>query len=109
VIAGKLLRIFIDEDDRVDGGPLHLAVVEALRSAGFNGATALKGIEGFGRSRRVRSARTADLAISLPVLIEVIEGEGKIDAFLPTLEAMMTGGLVTLETIQLIHVTDANA
>ncbi len=109
MIAGKLLRIFLDEDDRIEGRPLHLAIVDELRLAGFTGATVLKGIEGFGGSRRIRAARAPDLALGLPVLIEVIEGEAKIAAFLPKLEAMMTGGLLTLETIQLIHVTSGSA
>lgn len=105
MIAGKLLRIFLDEDDRIDGRPLHLAIVEALKASGFAGATVLKGIEGFGASRRVRAARAPDQAAGLPVLIEVIEAEAKIAEFLPTLQALMTGGLLTLETIHLIHVT----
>jgi uncharacterized protein len=105
LIAGKLLRIFLDEDDRIDGRPLHLAIIDALVSAGFSSATALKGIEGFGASGRLRAARAVEQSAGLPVLIEVIEEESKVVAFLPMLEAMMSGGLLTLETIQTIHVT----
>ena len=102
MISGKLLRIFVDEDDRIAGRPSHLAIVDELRSAGFSGATVRKGIEGFGPSRRLRAARAIDSAAGLPVLIEVIDDEAKIAAFLPKLEAIVTSGLLTLETI---HVT----
>jgi len=103
-LTGKLLRIFVDEDDRIDGRPLHLAIVDALRSAGFSGATVLKGIEGFGASRRVRAARAIDQAAGLPVLIEVIDEEARVLEFLPTLNFLMTGGLITLEKIEVMHV-----
>ena len=103
-LFGKLLRVFVDEDDRLDGRPLHLAIVEALQAAGFSGATVLKGIEGFGYSRKVRAAHAIDQALGMPVLIEVIDDEDKIAAFVPTLTAMMTSGLITLERIELIHV-----
>jgi len=103
-LAGKLLRIFVDEDDRIDGRPLHLAIIDALQSAGFSGATVLKGIDGFGASRRVRSARAIDRAAGLPVLIEVIDDEARVMEFLPTLKVLMTGGLITLEKIEVMHV-----
>lgn len=99
--SAKLLRIFLDEDDRIGGRPLHLAIVDALLSSGFAGATTRKAIEGFGASRRIRAARAHDHATGMPILIEVIEDESKLAAFLPTLEAMMMGGLLTLETIQI--------
>ncbi len=105
MISGKLLRIFVDEDDRFAGRPLHLAIVDELRSAGFSGATVLKGIEGFGPTRRLRAARAIDSAAGMPVLIEVIEDEDKIVAFLPKLEAIVTSGLLTLETIHAMRVT----
>ena len=108
-VIGKLLRIFVDEDDRINGRPAHLAIVEAMVAFGFSGATVLKGIEGFGRSRRLRAARAMDQAMGLPVLIEVIDDEVRIAAFLPKLESLMHGGLVTLERIESIHVVRENA
>ncbi len=104
-ITGKLLRIFIDEDDRHDGKPLYMAIVEALKAAGFTGATVLKGIEGYGVHNTVHAARTFDLSTNLPILIEVIEEEAKVLAFLPSLRAMIPEGLITLENLELMRIS----
>ncbi len=104
-ITGKLLRIFVDEDDRYEGKPLYMAIVEALRAAGFTGATVLKGIEGYGVHKTVHAARTFDLSTNLPILIEVIEEEAKVLAFLPTLRAMIAEGLITLENLELMRIS----
>lgn len=103
--TGKLLRIFIDEDDRYDGKPLYMALVDALKAAGFTGATVLKGIEGYGIHKTVHAARTFDQSTNLPILIEVIEDEAKISAFLPTLRAMIAEGLLTLESLELVRIS----
>ena len=71
--AGKLLRIYLTENDRFENKPLYVAVVGALRASGFTGATVLKGIEGFGRSKVVHSARAVDYSTNLPVVVEVVE------------------------------------
>jgi uncharacterized protein len=105
--SGKLLRIFIDEDDRGQGKPLYGAIVDALHDAGFAGATVLKGIEGYGSHKTVHSARVFDFSTNLPVLIEVFESEEKVLAFLPTLRAMIDEGLITLENVQLIRFSKA--
>lgn len=105
IVTGKLLRIFIEESARWQGKPLSHAIVEALRDAGFVGATVLKGIEGFGADHNVHSARAAEFSTDLPILIEVIEEESKIAAFLPTLKTMMSDGLLTLENVQVLRVT----
>jgi uncharacterized protein len=104
-ITGKLLRIFIDEDDRCEGKPIYTAIVEALKAAGFTGATVLKGIEGYGIHNTVHAARTFDFSTNLPILIEVIEEEAKIAAFLPTLRAMVCEGLITLENLELMRIS----
>jgi uncharacterized protein len=101
--TGKLLRIFVDEEDRWHGKPLYAAIVEALRSAGFTGATVLKGIEGYGASKAVHSARTFDVSTNLPILIEVMEQAEKVTAFMPTLRDMIGEGLITLENVQLMR------
>lgn len=103
--TGKLLRIFVDEEDRYDGKPLYMALVDALRSAGFTGATVLKGIEGYGIHKTVHAARVFDVSTNLPILIEVIEEEAKVLAFLPTLRAMIAEGLITLENLELIRIS----
>lgn len=101
--TGKLLRIFVGERDRWKGQPLYTALVEELRHAGLAGATVFKGIEGFGGHSVVHAARVFDLSTDLPVLIEVVDSEEKIRAFLPTIERMVREGLVTLETVEVIH------
>jgi len=103
--TGKLLRIFVDEEDRYDGKPLYMAIVDALKAAGFTGATVLKGIEGYGVHKTVHAARTFDLSTNLPILIEVIEEEAKVLAFLPTLRAMIAEGLITLENLELMRIS----
>jgi PII-like signaling protein len=103
--TGNLLRIFIDEDDRFDGRPLYMALVDALKAAGFTGATVLKGIEGFGVHKTIHAARTFDQSTNLPILIEVIEEEAKILAFMPTLRSMVSEGLITLEKLELMRVS----
>jgi PII-like signaling protein len=105
--TGKLLRIFVDEKDRYANQPAYIAVVEALRAAGFAGASVFKGIEGYGLSGAMRTTRVFDLSTNLPVLIEVVEEESKILEFLPTLQEIVGDGLVTLENLTLIRLTDA--
>jgi PII-like signaling protein len=102
--GGTLLRIFLDEDARSHGKPLYAHIVETMKSAGFSGATVLKGIEGFGRRRTVHSARSADFSTHLPVLIEVFESQDKIHAFIPQLRSMLQEGLITLENVQIMRV-----
>jgi uncharacterized protein len=98
-----LLRIFISEDDRVNGRPLYEAIVLKAREAHLAGATVLRGPLGYGRSAQLHKTKMLRLAVNLPLVIEIVDSEAKIDAFLPTLDAMMTGGLVTLEKAQVIR------
>lgn len=107
--TGRLLRIFVDEADRWHGQPLYTAIVEALRKADFAGATVLKGIEGYGSHKTLHSARVFDFSTNLPIVIEVIEEEAKIAAFLPTLQAMIGEGLLTLENVRLVRITKGKA
>lgn len=100
---GKLLRIFIGESDRHGTQPLYTAIVEAARSAGLSGATVFKGIEGFGGHSVVHAARVFDLSTDLPVLVEIVDTEEKIRAFVPTLDGLVKEGLVTLETVQVLR------
>lgn len=98
--TATLLRIFLGEEERHASKPLSMAIVDAARAAGFRGATVLKGIEGFGRSGRLRTSRAADAGSSLPVLIEIVEAEAEIAAFLPIVREMIGHGLLTLERIE---------
>jgi PII-like signaling protein len=101
--TGKLLRIFVGESDRFEHQPLYTAIVERARAAGLGGATVFKGIEGFGGHSVVHAARVFDLSTDLPVLIEIVDTEENIASFLPSLDAMVTDGLITLENVQVIH------
>lgn len=101
--TGKLLRIFIGESDRHGGQPLYTAIVEAARKTGLGGATVFKGVEGFGGHSVVHAARVFDLSTDLPILIEIVESEEKIRAFIPVLDAMVHEGLITLETVEVIR------
>jgi PII-like signaling protein len=99
----KLLRVFVGESDRHGGQPLYTAVVEAARHFGLAGATVFKGIEGYGSHAVLHAARVFDLSTDLPVLVEIVDTEEKIRAFLPELEPLIGGGLVTLEAIEVIR------
>lgn len=100
--TGKLLRIFVGESDRWGAQPLYTAIVEAARAAGLGGATVFKGIEGYGGHSVVHAARVFDLSSDLPILIEIVDAEERVRAFLPRLDEMVKEGLVTLETVEII-------
>jgi len=102
-----LMRIFIGERDRVQEGPyqgrpLHEALLLHLRERGFAGATVLRGIAGFGASARIHTDRVLRLSLDLPVVVEVVETEEKIQEVLPELDRMIGGGLITLERARVI-------
>lgn len=97
-----LARIYIGESDRWEGRPLYAAIVEELRSAGIAGATVLRGIEGYGRAARVHTAQILRLSEDLPILIEVVDKEDRLRAILPRIDAMVDGGLITLEHVEVI-------
>jgi len=99
---GVLLRMFIGESDRHDGAPLYEAIVRAARTAGLAGATVLRGPMGFGARSRLHTAKILRLSEDLPVVIEIVDDPGKIDAFLPTLDGMIRDGLVTLERVRVL-------
>jgi uncharacterized protein len=98
-----LLRIFIGESDRHDGKPLYEAIVLKARELHLAGATVLRGAMGFGPSSRIHTSKILRLSGDLPIVIEIVDSSEKIDAFLPVLETMMGGGLVTLEKVRVLH------
>ena len=99
---GKRLRIYIGESDRHGRRPLYQAIVETLREEGLAGATVLRGIEGFGAHSRLHTARILRLSEDLPIVIEVVDRSERIDGVLPTLDAMISDGLVTVEPVHVI-------
>jgi len=98
-----LLRIFIGESDRWEHRPLYEAIVIKAREAHLAGATVLRGPMGFGKSSHLHTAKILRLSMDLPMVIEIVDTEEKIHGFLPLLDQMMGGGLVTLEKIKVIR------
>ena len=100
-----LLRVFIGEDDQYKHLPLYEAIVLKAREQHLAGATVLRGPMGFGHSSRLHTAKVLRLSEDLPMVVELVDSEEKINAFLPLLEAMMGNGsgLVTLEKVQVLQ------
>src|SRR5487761_526129 len=98
-----LLRIFIGEKDRHGHLPLYEALVLKAREAGLAGATVIRGPIGFGQSSILHTAKILQLSEDLPIIIEIVDAEPRIEGFLPTLGGMMTSGLVTIEKVRVIH------
>ncbi len=94
---GKLLRIFIGETDRWEGRPLYEAIVLLAKKEKMAGATALKGFMGFGAKSHLHTAKLLDLSSDLPIVVEIVDSEEKIQKFLPLLDPMVKEGLITLE------------
>jgi len=98
-----LLRIFIGESDRHEHRPLYEAIVMKARQAGLAGATVLRGPMGFGKSSHLHTAKILRLSMDLPMVIEIVDAADKVNAFLPLLDPMIGGGLVTIEKVKVIH------
>lgn len=102
-----LMRIFLGESDRCregphKGRPLYEALVQVLRERGFAGATVVRGVAGFGAAARMKTSKILRLSSDLPMIVEVVELEGKIREALPDLDRMIGGGLITLEKAHVI-------
>ena len=98
-----LLRIFIGEDDKDSGRPLYEAIVLKAREMHLAGATVIRGPMGFGHSSRLHTTKILRLSADLPLIIEIVDSEEKINAFVPVLDDLMTSGLVTLEKVQVLQ------
>jgi PII-like signaling protein len=98
-----LLRIFIGESDRWEHKPLYEAIVLKARERHLGGATVLRGPMGFGKTSRLHTAKVLQLSMDLPMVIEIVDSEANINAFLPILDGMIQGGLVTLEKVKVLH------
>ena len=97
-----LMRIHIGERDRHEGKPLYEAIVQLLRRRGYAGATVTRGIMGFGATATLHTDKVLRLSVDLPVVVECVESEEKIEAILPELDGMIGGGLITLEKVRVI-------
>ncbi|MDY7094733.1 MAG: DUF190 domain-containing protein [Acidobacteriota bacterium] len=100
--TGVLLRIFIGESDRWQGQPLYQVLVRRAREEGLAGATVLRGLEGFGANSRLHSANILRLSQDLPLVVEIVDEEEKVRAFLPQIDELVGEGLVTLERVEVI-------
>src|SRR5690349_5046536 len=100
---GYLLRIFVGESDKVGHKPLYEVIVLKAREAGLAGATVLRGLMGFGKNSILHTAKILRLSEDLPMIVELVDSLEKIEAFLPILDEMISDGLVTLETVKVIH------
>jgi uncharacterized protein len=99
---GQLLRIYITESDRWEGRPLYEALVRAAREHGIAGATALRGVEGFGASSRIHTVKVLHLSEALPIVVEIVDRPDRIAAFIPTLDKMVGEGMVTIQSVNTI-------
>ena len=98
-----LMRIFIGESDRHGHRPLYEALVELLRKEGLAGATVLRGVSGFGAHSVYHTQKLLDLSADLPLIIEVVDSQEKIDAVMPRIDEMMGGGMITLEKVSVVR------
>src|SRR3989449_10286263 len=97
-----LLRIFLGESDRWEHKPLYEAIVLKAREMHLAGATVLRGPMGFGKSSRLHTAKIVRLSSDLPLVIEIVDSEEKVQQLLPVLDPMMAGGLLTLERVKVM-------
>lgn len=98
-----LLRIFFGEDDKFERRPLYEAIVLKAREARLAGATVLRAHVGFGHSSRIHTTKILRLSQDLPIVVELVDSEENINAFLPILDTMMTSGLVTIEKVRVLQ------
>ena len=100
---GYLLKIFVGESDKVGHKPLYEVIVVKAREAGLAGATVFRGVMGFGKNSVLHTTKILRLSEDLPMVIEVVDSLEKIEKFLPELDPLIAGGLVTLEQVKVLH------
>jgi PII-like signaling protein len=98
---GKLLRIFIGENDKYEGQPLFEWIVRKAREQGLAGATVLRGLEGFGAHSRVHTAKILRLSSDLPIVVEIVDTDERIEQFLPMIDTAIGEGLATVERVEI--------
>ncbi len=98
---GKLLRIFIGENDKHEGLPLYEWIVKKARERGLTGATVLRGIEGFGAHSQLHTAKIVRLSSDLPIVVEIVDTEENIESFLPVVDDAVKEGLATVERVEI--------
>jgi hypothetical protein len=96
------VTIYLGESDRWHGKPLHMAILELLKSADCAGATVTRGIAGFGCHSRIRTASIVDLSADLPLIVEWVDGPARVDRVMPQIRAMVTKGMITVQQVEVI-------
>ena len=97
-----MLRVFVGESDKSDGKPLYEVIVREARRRGMAGATVLRGFLGFGANSRIHTSKVLRLSEDLPLVVEIIDSEEAVDAFMPYLDTVMEEGLITREKVQVV-------
>jgi PII-like signaling protein len=103
---GYLLRVIVGESDRCGHHPLYESIVLKAREQGLAGATVTRGLMGFGKNSVLHTAKILRLSEDLPMVVEIVDTQEKIEKFLPALNEMVTEGLITLERLKVIHLKD---
>jgi uncharacterized protein len=101
-----MLRIFLGESDKWEKRPLYAVLLELFRRRGLAGATVLKAVAGFGPHSIIHTASIERLSADLPLVIEVVDSQERLEAVLPEVERLMSGGLITMEKVRVIRYTD---
>lgn len=99
---GQLLRVYIAESDQWEGKPLYAAIIHKARAEGLAGATALRGMMGFGANSLIHSAGQVAITEDLPVVIEMVDKAEKLKAFISVLDKMVKEGLITTERVGIV-------
>ena len=98
---GYVLKIFIGENDKHDGQPLYEWLLKEAKKAGLAGATAVRGIEGYGAHSRIHTAKIIDISSELPIIVEIIDELAKIENFLPTVDQVVKSGVAVVEKVHI--------
>lgn len=102
-MKGKRLRIFIGEAQEWQGKPLYRAILELVQQQGAAGATVMRGIEGFGPEHHLSTERLPDISDNLPMIVEIVEREERIDSLLPLLDRLVQRGMITMAPVEIVY------
>lgn len=98
---GQLLRIFLGESDRHAGMPLYEWIIREARQRGLAGATVTRGLAGFGAHSRLHTVKVLRLSVDLPIVVEIVDTQEKIEQFIPVIDNAIPEGLATVENVQI--------